>query len=997
MPIVDAPRAGAVPNPTPPTGFAIELALGGHGELSNPIAVEFAPDGSVFVAQKNGIIKRFDGIGDPTPQTFADLRTEVFNYADKGMLGLEVDPLFTSTRPYVYAAYAYDAPPGEVAPYWGDACPDPPGPTTEGCATTARVVRFTDTGSYPAAAPTILIDGTNGSWCHQFPSHTVGHLEIGPDGMLYVSSGEGANYNLVDYGQLPAGSPTNPCDDPADEGGALRAQDARTSSDPQSLDGSILRVNPDTGAAPSDNPYAASADANRRRVIAYGMRNPYRFTFSIDGDHLYATDVGWTEWEEINRVDLTNTGASAVENFGWPCYEGPAFENSYRSAAIAVPLDVCLDLETDVTDPPDAPFISYNHTDDVITGDGCDGANGSAATGVAFYAGGDYPAQFDGAMFLADFARSCVWVVYPDGDLDPDWDDRQLFLDHGRFITDFETGPGGDLFWVNSGAGRIERVRHYAGNRPPVAVIGANVTSGPIPLSVNFDVNASYDADPGDGIASVAWDLDGDGAYDDSTSFTPNVVFDDPGRVIVGLRVTDQNGATDTDAISIDPAETPPVPLITGPASSVVNGVQIADDLAAVGDDISFAGVALDNQDGVVATSGYRWELSQQHCVAQGGCHAHLLQTFEGVASGTFAVPDHAYPTWLELTLFATDSADLTASQTLRIDPLTATLSVTSNPTGLRITVDDTTSRTPFNRTVVAGSAHSIAPIEPQEASGQIFAWQQWSDAGTRIHSFTVPAGGQSISGTFASTGPAPSAYDYRIASLDGRTEVFAKNRHRTEAQSLQTPPLGAAASTPSRDGFWRASTIGRVAASGDAKRYGDLLARQRTAPVVDLESTETGLGYWMLLADGSVYAFGDAEFRGQPTPGQVGLRAVAIGRSPSGRGYWVTDAAGHVFDYGDARWRGSLAQSIHAPVVDLAPMPDSQGYWLLTEHGVVAAFGTATNLGSKVTASRAVALLATPSGDGYWMLMATGAIWDFGDAPRYGRWTRGSRPITLF
>ncbi len=982
---IDNPRANAAPNPTPPDGFALELVLGGHGELSNPIAAEFAPDGTVFVAQKNGIIKRFDGLGDPTAQTFADLRTEVFNYADKGMLGLEVDPAFTTGRPYVYAAYAYDAPPGEAAPFWGDTCPDPPGATTSGCTTTAKVVRFTVTGNDPAGTPLVLVDGTDGSWCHQFPSHTIGHLAIGPDGQLYVSAGEGANFNTPDYGQLGV-APLNPCGDPGGsnptaptaEGGALRAQDARTAGDPQSLDGALIRVNPDAlNPAPS--------------IVAYGLRNPFRFTFRPGGDEIYVADVGWTLWEEINRVGDAND--ATIENFGWPCYEGASPENSYNALA----LDICEDLYTDIGNPPTAPTFTYSHNGDVVSGETCDRTDGSAATGVAFYEGGGYPTEYNGALFFADFTRQCVWSVPADANGDPIWNDRRVFMDHGRYFTDLEVGPGGDLYVVDSGAGRISRIHYYVGNRPPVAQIGANTTSGPIPLTVNFDANGSTDPDIGDGIASVEWDLDGDGAYDDSTSFTPSVQFTEAGRVIVGLRVTDGSGATDTDSIAINPAETPPVPLVLTPAATSVSGVLIADDLFTVGDTISFSGVALDSQDGIVPEANYSWELRQQHCVAQGGCHAHLLQTFDGVAAGSFDAPDHAHPSYLELEFFATDSAAQTTSQVLRLDPLTATLSITTTPTGLRVSVDSATSTAPFQRTVLAGSQHTIAPIEPQESNGMMYEWGNWSDSGTKSHTVTVPGGGSAVNGTYVATGPAPSSFDYRIASVDGRTERFRKNDHRTEAGSLQTPPLAGAASTPTRAGFWRVSAIGKVAAVGDARRHGDLRAAQRTAAVVDIEGTATGRGYWILLADGNVHAFGDARDWGQPTRRAVGGAAVAIARTPTGRGYWITDATGHVYDYGDARWRGSLANSIHAPVVDLNPMPDGRGYWLLTEQGVVAAYGSATNHGSHIGSTEAVAILPTPTGDGYWLLGANGMIWDYGDAPRYGRWTRGSRPIALF
>ena len=94
--------------------------------------MRFAPDGRVFVAEKSGLIKVFDNLSDTTPTVFADLRTKVHNFWDRGLLGLALDPNFP-TNPYVYVLYTYDAPIGGTAPRWGtagvtsDACPTPPG------------------------------------------------------------------------------------------------------------------------------------------------------------------------------------------------------------------------------------------------------------------------------------------------------------------------------------------------------------------------------------------------------------------------------------------------------------------------------------------------------------------------------------------------------------------------------------------------------------------------------------------------------------------------------------------------------------------------------------------------------------------------------------------------------------------------------------------------------------------------------------------------------
>ena len=91
---------------TLPPGFVDEVVLSG---LSSPTAIRFSPDGRVFVAEKSGLVKVFASLSDPAPTVFADLRTNVHNYWDRGLLGLTLDPGFP-TRPYVYVFYTYDGP-----------------------------------------------------------------------------------------------------------------------------------------------------------------------------------------------------------------------------------------------------------------------------------------------------------------------------------------------------------------------------------------------------------------------------------------------------------------------------------------------------------------------------------------------------------------------------------------------------------------------------------------------------------------------------------------------------------------------------------------------------------------------------------------------------------------------------------------------------------------------------------------------------------------------
>src|SRR4051812_20538811 len=103
-----APMAAPALAGTLPAGFTESTVWSG---LGNPTVIRFAADGRVFVASKSGIVNVFDSLGDTTPTQFVDLRSKVHDYWDRGLLGMALDPGFTSGRPYVYVLYAYDKAP----------------------------------------------------------------------------------------------------------------------------------------------------------------------------------------------------------------------------------------------------------------------------------------------------------------------------------------------------------------------------------------------------------------------------------------------------------------------------------------------------------------------------------------------------------------------------------------------------------------------------------------------------------------------------------------------------------------------------------------------------------------------------------------------------------------------------------------------------------------------------------------------------------------------
>ncbi len=534
------PGARAEPAGALPGGFTQEVIASG---LVLPTAFVHLPDGRILIAEKAGVVKVYkNGAVLGTP--FLDIRERVNAYQDRGLLGLAIDADFARNG-FVYLLYTYENDPG-----------DSTGPKT------GRLARYTAVGDTASPASEAVLLGTSvGRTCKDFPpgadcipsdspSHSVGNIKVAPDGTLFVSLGDGAEYSYVDRD-------------------ALRAQDL------DSLAGKLLRITPGGTGLPTNPFWNGSAASNRSKVWSFGLRNPYRFNLRPGSAIPYLGDVGWNSEEEINV-------ATAGANFGWPCYEGPHRQSGYE------PQPECQTLYARGPSAVKMPLYSWSH------------AGGSAsATGGTFYTGTSYPAPSQGAFFFADYSQGWIRSLTVDAQ-DNLLGVREFATGTGGAV-DIESGPDTNLYYLALIPGELRRVRYTGANSPPIAAASATPTSGSAPLRVQFSSSGS--ADPEGNALQYTWNF-GDGT---PVSHEPHPLhtYAANGTYPARLTVADGQGNASTAVVSIAVGNHAPTASIHSPSPQL---------RFRVGDVISYSGSATDPEDGPLAEARLAWSIVLQHC-----------------------------------------------------------------------------------------------------------------------------------------------------------------------------------------------------------------------------------------------------------------------------------------------------------------------------------------------------------------------------------------------
>ena len=521
-----------------------------------------------------------------------------------------------------------------------------------------------------------------------------------------------------------------------DGGESFRAQDMND------LRGKILRLNVANPAniVPSDNPYVGQAGV-RPEIFASGMRNPFSGQMKPGTNTFYVNDVGQDNAEEVDVI-------VARGNYGWPNAEGFSSNPAYTN-----------------------PIYAYSHA----------GFSSAAITGAAFYESTQFPAEYKGSYFFADYLNGFMRRLDASGNV------HEFGTDVAGPL-DIDLGPDGSLYYSSAfgtgftGTNRpVYRISYTSSaNRAPAAVASATTpTNGLAPLTVAFTGNGSTDPD-GDAL-SYAWNF-GDGTT--ATGKDVSKTYAVNGTYFATLTVSDGRGGTNTSqSIRVDVGNRAPTGVIQTPAPTLTY---------TAGQTINFSGSASDPEDGTLAASKFSWRVYLVH-----NTHEHeFAGPFNGVTSGSFIVPtnghvedDHHY----RIQLTVTDAGGLTHTSSREVHPVTSDVTLAANVTGLSLALDGQPLAAPISDGSLVGATRAISAPLTQTLNGATYEFVSWSDGGAATHDVTVGATDRTYTATYrlavpVQTALAPTADSYVRSSSAGSnfgsaTSLFAKrsssdNRH---------------------------------------------------------------------------------------------------------------------------------------------------------------------------------------------------------------------------
>ena len=495
--------------------------------LYEPMELEILPNRDILFIERRGTLKVFDPENDSL-MTVAEF--PVHTVHEDGLLGLALDPNYSDNH-WIYLFYS---PEGEEAKQ--------------------HVSRFVyqDRNLDKDSEKVLLEIPTQREEC----CHSAGSLEFGPNGNLFISTGDNTNPHESDGYS------------PSDEREGRSPFDAQKSSaNTQDLRGKVLRIKPQddgTYSIPEGNLFSKDGKEGRPEIYVMGCRNPYRISIDKATGYLYWGDVGPDAGEDSTQRgpaghDEVNQ-AKKAGFFGWPYFIGdnkPYFEYDFAAQKTLGEHNPQKPINNSPNNtgaqelpPAQKAFIWYPYGESKEFPNVGNGGRNAMAGPIYHFenfpeSDKQYPKYYDGKLFTYDWIRG--WLMAVTLDENGDFVRMQRFLPSIKFNNpiDIVMGPDGDMFMLEYGTNwfqqnddaRLVHLQYTAGNREPLAKFVVDKQYGSLPMEVSFSGKSSVDFD-GDAL-TYAWDFgDGQTATGDSVSH----IFDKAGAYTAKLTVTDSEG-----------------------------------------------------------------------------------------------------------------------------------------------------------------------------------------------------------------------------------------------------------------------------------------------------------------------------------------------------------------------------------------------------------------------------------------------------------------------
>jgi hypothetical protein len=612
-----------------PDGFVVETVA---EDIEGVVGIRIVNDSTSFLWTLRGEVLVLQN-SQVLENSIIDISEEVAQFSDHGMAGLVLDPLF-NVNGYIYLLYTADSYymlHSQSEDYDPELSFDYE--SSVGRLARHRVDPFPPYTHYEDETLYLLGSRMDNGIPVLGSSHGMGTVEFGSDGTLMISCGDGSVWTTEFNGGPPF--PELSFDEQGLDWGIIRPDEnigSFRSQYPSSLNGKILRIDPETGQGVSSNPFylPLHPDSTLSKVWSLGLRNPFRMCrrpgtgvsdpSTGNPGTFYIGDVGYYSWEEINVA----TGPG--QNFGWPIMEGmepfsiynemltphPFYENpSFNGSSCDAPFFYFQDLlvqpkadHSSVWTNPCAPsqllsdsLLTFVHRRPVFAytngwswneylcvTPGYDGNGNAIATPVLLNPeiegedfigfaslGGDF---YNGLSFPDEYFGAYFHSDYS-GWLKTFWFDESNKLQRVSSFSDdlppflcTRFNPYDDCLYGVTADSKLLRIR-YADNVPPRAVLTQDVFFGPTPLTVEFQAESSFD--PNGDPLSFHWDFgDGNSSESMNISHTYTSPSNDPISYDIVLTVTDTAGNSSVRQSMISLNNTPPNVSITSIADDAM-------------------------------------------------------------------------------------------------------------------------------------------------------------------------------------------------------------------------------------------------------------------------------------------------------------------------------------------------------------------------------------------------------------------------------------------